>query len=284
MDGLVSTDWLAGELGSSSGQPLRVVDVRWYLDPARRGRDAWRAGHIPGAIFLDVDEDLSAPGGGRGRPAGRHPWPDAAQVARVMGRAGIGEGTPVVAYDDAAGSIAARLWYLLRAYGHDEVAVLDGGIAKWQAEGRPLSTDEPRVAPAEFVPRARPRFVVGKPEMVKEHERRLVLDARALERYRGEKEPIDPVAERIPSAKNRFNNDNISAEGTFKSPDVLRAEFEKILSGKNSSEVINYCGSGVAACHNALAMEVAGLTGSRVYIGSWSEWSADPTRPISRSA
>ena len=109
MDGLVSTDWLAGELGSSSGQPLRVVDVRWYLDPARRGRDAWRAGHIPGAIFLDVDEDLSAPGGGRGRPAGRHPWPDAAQVARVMGRAGIGEGTPVVAYDDAAGSIAARL-------------------------------------------------------------------------------------------------------------------------------------------------------------------------------
>ena len=132
--------WLAARLGEPG---LVVADVRWYLDPARRGRDAWRAGHVPGAVFLDVDEDLSAPGGGRGLPAGRHPWPSEEQVARVMGAAGIGPGVRVVAYDDASGSVAARLWYLLRAHGHDDVAVLDGGFAKWTAEGRPLSTDVP---------------------------------------------------------------------------------------------------------------------------------------------
>src|SRR5512139_495005 len=145
MDPLVGTDWLARRLGEPG---LVVVDVRWYLDPARRGRDAWRAGHVPGAVFLDVDLDLSAPGGGRGLPFGRHPWPSEAQVARVMGAAGIGHGVRVVAYDDASGSVASRLWYLLRAHGHDDVAVLDGGIAKWQAEGRTITTGEPRVATA----------------------------------------------------------------------------------------------------------------------------------------
>jgi thiosulfate/3-mercaptopyruvate sulfurtransferase len=279
MDGLVSTDWLAGELGSSSSQPLRVVDVRWYLDPARRGRDAWRAGHIPGAVFLDIDEDLSAPGGGRGRPAGRHPWPDAAQVARVMGRAGIGAGTRVVAYDDASGSIAARLWYTLRAYGHDEVAVLDGGIVKWQAEGRPLSTEEPRVAPAEFVPRARPGFVVGKDEMVKEHERRLVLDARALERYRGEKEPVDPRAGHIPRAKSAAWSGNVTSDAVpvFRPVQELRERYEALGAGRE--EPVVYCGSGVTACHDLLALHVAGLRGA-LYAGSWSEWSSDASLPL----
>src|SRR6185436_15592031 len=128
MDALVPTSWLADELGASD---LRVADVRWYLDPSRRGAEAYAAGHIPGAVFLDLDTDLSAPGGGRGRPSGRHPWPGPEQVAAVMGRAGIGRGTRVVAYDDQAGADAARLWYLLRACGHDAVAVLDGGIVKW---------------------------------------------------------------------------------------------------------------------------------------------------------
>jgi thiosulfate/3-mercaptopyruvate sulfurtransferase len=279
MDGLVSTDWLAGELGSSSPQPLRVVDVRWYLDPARRGRDAWRAGHIPGAIFLDMDDDLSAPGGGRGRPAGRHPWPDEAQVARVMSRAGIGPGTRVVAYDDTSGSIAARLWYLLRAYGHDAVAVLDGGIAKWQAEGRPLTTDEPRVAPAEFVPRPRPGFVVGKPEMVKQHERRLVLDARALERYRGEKEPVDPRAGHIPGAKSAAWTGNVTSDPVpvFRPAQELRERYEALGAGRE--EPVVYCGSGVTACHDLLALHVAGLRGA-LYAGSWSEWSCDPSLPL----
>src|SRR5512141_3115124 len=156
MDTLVSTDWLAFRLGEPG---LVVADVRWYLDPARNGRDAWRAGHVPGAVFLDVDLDLSAPGGGRGLASGRHPWPSEAQVARVMGAAGIGPGVRVVAYDDASGGVAARLWYLLRAHGHTDVAVLDGGIGKWVAEGRPVSTDVPRVEPAAFTGRLRPGFV-----------------------------------------------------------------------------------------------------------------------------
>ena len=147
MGPILSTDWLADHLRDPD---LRVVDVRWYLDPARRGRDAYAAGHIPGAIFLDVEADLSAPGGGRGSPRGRHPWPSEDQVSRVMGAAGIGPGVRVVAYDDQAGATAARLGYLLRAHGHEEAAVLDGGIVKWIAEGRAVetATPPPRPGPA----------------------------------------------------------------------------------------------------------------------------------------
>src|SRR5439155_23375558 len=192
---LVGPDWLAARLG---GPALRVVDVRWYLDPSRRGRDAYLGGHLPGAVFLDLEADLAAPGGGRGRPQGRHPWPPADQVAEVMGGAGIGDETSVVAYDDQAGAIAARLWYLLRAFGHDAVAVLDGGIAKWTAEGRPLETAEPSFPRARFTPRARPGWVLAKEEMVREAPRALVLDARAAERYRGQSEPGDPPAGHIP--------------------------------------------------------------------------------------
>jgi thiosulfate/3-mercaptopyruvate sulfurtransferase len=152
---LVDAGWLARELRLGD-QPLRVVDVRWYLDPARSGRDAWRAGHIPGAVFLDVDADLSAPGGGRGLAAGRHPWPPEAQVARVMGAAGIGPGVRVVAYDDAGGSVAARLWYLLRAHGHAEAAVVDGGLASWLAAGHALASCSPPTATACCSTRGRP--------------------------------------------------------------------------------------------------------------------------------
>jgi thiosulfate/3-mercaptopyruvate sulfurtransferase len=283
VDALVSTDWLAAELdgrpAAGERHPLRVVDVRWYLDPARNGRDAWRAGHIPGAVFLDVDEDLSAPGGGRGLAPGRHPWPDATQVARVMSAAGIGPSARVVAYDDASGSIAARLWYLLRAYGHDEAAVLDGGIAKWQAEGRPLSSEAPRVAPATFVPRARPGFVVAKPEMVREHARRLVLDARALERYRGEREPIDPRAGHVPGAASAPWTGNVTSDAVpvFRPARELRDRYEALGAGRE--EPIVYCGSGVTACHDLLALHLAGLRGT-LYAGSWSEWSSDPSLPV----
>jgi thiosulfate/3-mercaptopyruvate sulfurtransferase len=283
MDALVSTTWLAREI--RDGHPrrqLRVVDVRHYLDPARRGRDAWRAGHIPGALFLDIDEDLSAPGGGRGRMAGRHPWPGEEQVARVMSASGIGPGTRVVAYDDASGGTAARLWYLLRAHGHDKVAVLDGGIAKWSAEGHPVTTEEPRFEPAVFVARLRRDFVVSKAEMVRDHGRRLVLDARAAERFRGEVEPLDPVAGHIPGALNRFFRDNLGADGCFKPAAVLRAEFAVLLGGDDPAHTVHHCGSGVTACHNLLAMEHVGLAGSVLYPGSWSEWSADPARPVAR--
>ncbi len=208
MAALVSTEWLQARLGDEG---LRVVDVRWTLGAPERGAESYRAGHLPGAVFLDVEHDLAAPGGGRGLPAGRHPWPPPEQVARVMSAAGIGPGVTVVAYDDQAGATAARLWFLLRAHGHEEAAVLDGGLAKWLAERRPTTTDVPAVAPAVFEPRLRPELLVFKPEMVAGHAGELVLDARAGERYRGEFEPIDPRAGHVPGALSAPFSENLTA-------------------------------------------------------------------------
>jgi thiosulfate/3-mercaptopyruvate sulfurtransferase len=276
MDALVGTAWLASHLGEPG---LVVADVRWYLDPARRGRDAWQAGHVPGAVFLDVDEDLSAPGGGRGLPAGRHPWPSEEQVARVMGAAGIGPGVRVIAYDDASGSVAARLWYLLRAHGHDEVAVLDGGFARWQAEGRAVTTEPSRVRPAVFTGRLRPGFVIEKAALAATHRGRVVLDARAPERYRGEKEPIDPRAGHVPGAKSAPWTGNLTSGPVpgFLPPAALRDRYEKLGAGRG--EPVVYCGSGVNACHDLLALHLAGLRGT-LYAGSWSEWAPDPALPV----
>jgi thiosulfate/3-mercaptopyruvate sulfurtransferase len=273
---VVTTDWLARRLGEPG---LRIVDVRWYLDPSRKGREAYAAGHIPGAIFLDVDVDLSAPGGGRGRPAGRHPWPAPEQVSRVMGQAGIGPGTHVVAYDDQSGAIAARLWWVLRAYGHDDVAVLDGGIVKWIAEGRPLSRETPSVPPASFEARLRPGLVLDKADMVGGDRGRLVLDARAPERYRGETEPIDPRAGHIPGARNAPFAGNLTdgPQPVFRPAADLRKRYAAL--GAEDAEPVVYCGSGVTACHDLLALHLAGLGGS-LYAGSWSEWSADESLPV----
>ena len=275
MMGLVSTDWLSDRPDEAS---LRIVDVRWYLDPARRGSDAYAAGHLPGAVFLDVDADLSAPGGGRGSPVGRHPWPSPEQVERVMSRAGIGPDTTVVAYDDQAGTVAARLWFLLRAHGHDDVAVLDGGITKWLAEGRPVTTAVPEIIPATFAVRLRPGLVVGKQDMVARDAASLVLDARAPERYRGDVEPIDPRAGHVPGAKNAPFTGNLTGGPTsvFLAHDALRRRYAEL--GAEDRDVIVYCGSGVTACHDLLALHIAGFEG-RLYAGSWSEWSADPFLP-----
>ena len=276
MDALVTTDWLAQRLPDPA---LRVVDVRWYLDPARRGDEEYRRGHIPGAVFLDIERDLSAPGGRRGGPQGRHPWPAPAQVARVMGGAGIGPGVRVVAYDDQAGATAARLWYLLRAHGHHDVAVLDGGLGKWRAEGRPLDAVVPAPAPARFDARLNPGAVVGKADMRARPPRALVLDARAAERYRGETEPIDPRPGHIPGALNAPFAGNLTAGPVpvFRPAAELRARYAAL--GADEAEPIVYCGSGVTACHDLLALHVAGL-GGRLYAGSWSEWSADASLPV----
>jgi thiosulfate/3-mercaptopyruvate sulfurtransferase len=256
---------------------VRVADVRWDLDPARRGRDAYDAGHIEGAVFFDMERDLAAPGGGRGRPVGRHPWPSEEQVGRVMGEKGIGPGTKVVAYDDQSGATAARLWYVLRAHGHDEVAVLDGGLARWLAEGRPLTTAVPALAPVRFDARLRPGAVLGTDEMVRTHRERLVLDARAGERYRGETEPIDPRAGHVPGARSAPYTENLAPDGTFRPAHELRARYAAL--GADREEPVVYCGSGVTACHDLLALHVAGF-GGRLFGGSWSAWSSDPALAV----
>lgn len=275
---IVSTDWLAARLDDPA---LRIADVRWYLDPRRSGRAAYRAGHVPGAVFLDVDADLAAPGGGPGRPLGRHPWPPPEQVERVMGRAGIGPGVTVVAYDDQAGAIAARLWFLLRVHGHAEVAVLDGGLAKWIAEGRPLEGDERTPPPAAFRARLEPGRVLSKGDVagLLGAPGAVVLDARAPERYRGESEPVDPRAGHIPGALSAHYGGNLTpgAQPVFLPAEALRLRYERL--GAAAGQAVVYCGSGVTACHDLLALELAGL-GGRLYAGSWSEWSSDPELPV----
>jgi thiosulfate/3-mercaptopyruvate sulfurtransferase len=273
---LVSTDWLAEHIGDAD---VRVADVRWYLDPARKGSDAYRAGHLPGAVFVDLDRDLAAPGGARGGPLGRHPWPGPEHVERALAALGIGNQARVVAYDDQAGAMAARLWYVLRTYGHAAVAVLDGGIAKWKAEGRPLTTDEPLIVPAVFHARPVEGMVLTKADVAALPAGALILDARAAERYRGESEPIDPRAGHIPGARNAPFSANLTGDPVpvFRSPEELRARYA--AHGADREPPVVYCGSGVTACHDLLALERAGLRG-RLYAGSWSEWSSDPACPV----
>jgi thiosulfate/3-mercaptopyruvate sulfurtransferase len=229
-------------------------------------------------VFLDMDVDLSAPGGGRGRPAGRHPWPSPEQAANVLGAAGIGDGIRVVAYDDQAGAVAARLWYLLRTLGHRDVALLDGGLAKWKAESRPLETAVAVPPSATFVPRPEPGRVVTKTELLRADPERLILDARVPERYRGEVEPIDLRAGHVPGARNAPFTGNLTSGDApvFLPPSVLRERYAAL--GADRVEAIVYCGSGVNACHDLFALHLAGLEG-RLYAGSWSEWSADPSLP-----
>jgi thiosulfate/3-mercaptopyruvate sulfurtransferase len=255
----------------------RVFDCRHDLFKPEWGQEEYRKGHIAGALFASLDRDLSGPKTGKN---GRHPLPEPQAFAAWAGKQGLTGNEQVVCYDQGPGSMAARLWWMLRWIGHDNVAVLDGGLAKWLKEGRPVTAEEASFKPAVF--KGKPRNVAVDVRAVQNRsDNLLLLDARAGARYRGEQEPIDPVAGHIPGALNRFNNDNLRADGTHKSPAELKAEFQALLAGKQPAEVVHYCGSGVAACHNLLAMEAAGLTGGRLYAGSWSEWVADPGRPRS---
>lgn len=257
-----------------------AFDCRYDLFDHEAGTRAYAEGHIPGAHYLHLARDLSGVMTGAN---GRHPLPDRDAFAALMGRLGVTRGVQVVAYDAGPGPYAARLWWMLRWLGHREVAVLDGGYARWQAEGRPVSAAIPRPRPAAFVPGEGERPVsaeevlahLGQPDQ-------RVLDARSPDRFRGENETLDPVGGHIPGAVNRFFMANLGADGRFKPAAELRREFEAALAGAAPEHVVHQCGSGVTACHNALAMEVAGLPGSRVYPGSWSEWCADPRRPVAR--
>lgn len=272
---LVSADELAAH------PEWRVFDCRHDLKNTGYGRQAYARGHIPGALFLHLDDDLS---GVKNGSNGRHPLPEVAAFARRMSDCGVGDDVQVVAYDNEGGIFASRLWWMLRWLGHERVAVLDGGLAGWKRGKRPLEEAAPVVAPREFVARPRDLSVstaqvladLNPPSM-------LILDARSPERFRGENETLDPVGGHIPGAVNRFYFDNLDDAGCyFKPAGELRAEFDAILGGRPASVVVQQCGSGVTACHNLLAMELAGLPGSRLYPGSWSEWCADPSRPVAR--
>ena len=273
----------ARELAAHLGDPQwRIFDCRHDLTNPAFGELAFAEGHIPGAQFVHLDRDLSGPKTGRN---GRHPLPDRDALAARLRGLGLRRGQMLVAYDGQGGMYAARLWWLARWLGHDSVAVLDGGLPAWQAAGLPVSVETPATpAPGDFaagepltstVDAATILGAIGSTALC-------VIDARAGERYRGETEPMDPVAGHIPGALNRPFAQNLRPDGRFKPAPVLRAEFAALLAGRDPAGLVHQCGSGVTACHNLLAMSVAQLPAGALYPGSWSEWCADPARPVAR--
>jgi thiosulfate/3-mercaptopyruvate sulfurtransferase len=277
---LVSCEALAAHLDASD---WRIVDCRHRLSDTLYGERAYAEGRLPGAVFMRLDRDLSGPMTGKN---GRHPLPDPEILAVRLAAAGVSERTQVVVYDDDSGMSAARLWWMLRWLGHDRVAVLDGGIGAWIGEGRPLTVEPPVLRAAKF--EARPRDWVVTAQQVRDELDKLetnescLIDARAPDRFRGENEGMDPVGGHIPGARNRFFRDNLDASGKFLPAAELRRQFLDVLAGADPGRAVMYCGSGVTACHNLLALELAGLPGARLYAGSWSEWCADPGRPVAR--
>lgn len=274
MGPLVTVDWLAARIGD----PRTVVaDVRWYLQ-GKRGIDEYRAGHLPGAHFLDVDGDLSsAPGSGR---PGRHPLPSVERFRDALARIGVRKDSVVVAYDDAGGAQAARLWWLLKYFGHDIGHVLDGGIQAWIASGGALETTTPDPVNAPSLELgARAEMVVDKAQVraMVEGGRGLILDARAAERYEGKVEPVDARPGHIPGAKSAPFAANLTRPGgPFRAREELERDYRALGVGAQSP-VVAYCGSGVTACHDLLALAVAGFDDALLYEGSWSEWAGDPT-------
>ncbi|MCE1183914.1 MAG: sulfurtransferase [Rhodocyclales bacterium] len=257
-----------------------VVDVRHQLADTAYGERAYASGHLPGACFLHCDRDLS---GAMNGSNGRHPLPDVQTLITRLGEIGIGPQTQVVVYDDAQGMIAGRLWWLLRWLGHTRVALLDGGIQAWLAAGESLTSAVPQRTPSQFGGQAQ-AFTVDADFVLKMigNPQGCLVDARGPDRFRGENETMDPVGGHIPGALNRCFKDNLLADGRFKPADQLRSEWLTLLAGHRPEAVVHQCGSGVSACLNLLAMEIAGLPGSRLYPGSWSEWCADPARPVAR--
>lgn len=275
---LIGTETLARHIGDPH---LVIVDVRHLLsDPERWGEREYAKAHLPGAVFAHVDRDLSAPKTGRN---GRHPLPTPEAAAEAFGRLGIDASSQVVAYDQDNGMYAARLWWMLRWLGHEAVAVLDGGYAQWIREGRAVDTVAAQPARSRFVPHAVLPTVsaTGIAASLPRHAL-LLLDARGAERYRGDVEPFDAVAGHIPGAINRPYTRNVDADGRFRAAHDLREEFEGMLHGRSAEDLVHYCGSGVSACHNVLAMAAAGYPLTRLYPGSWSEWCSDPKRPVAK--
>ncbi len=271
---LISAAALSALLARTGRSPA-LLDVRWELG-GPPGREAYAEGHIEGAAFVDLDRELAGPPG----PYGRHPLPDPDAFTASMRAAGVCAGRAVIVLDGAASTAAARAWWLLRYFGHDEVSVLDGGLAAWVAAGHPLTAVAPTIEPGDFVARPGAMELLDAAGAARVARRGVLLDARAPERFRGESEPIDPVAGHIPGARNRPTTDNVDATGRFLDQRALRAAFGEVRI-RGGIEVGAYCGSGVTAAHEVLALALAGYPAA-LYVGSWSEWLTDPLRPVAR--
>ena len=267
---------------------LHLQDPRWIVCDCRHdltnyesGRHAYQKSHIPGARFMHLDQDLSGPKTGVN---GRHPLPHPVTFTLRLAALGIDNSKQVVAYDSSGGVYASRLWWMLRWVGHTNVAVLDGGIEAWVKAGHMVSDALPAITPSRYNPNPAPQLAVDANLVASnlDHQKLRVMDARSPDRFRGENETLDPVAGHIPGALNRFFKNNLATDGLFKPATALRQEFMSTLEERAPDSVVHQCGSGVTACHNLLAMEIAGLSGSRLYPGSWSEWVSDRKRPVAR--
>jgi thiosulfate/3-mercaptopyruvate sulfurtransferase len=278
----------AASLQALVGRPsIVILDCRFDLSAPLAGKQAYERQHIPTAHYVDLNRDLSSP---PTADSGRHPLPSPERLAARFGELGIDSGTQVIAYDESNGSFAARAWWLLKWLGHSRAAVLDGGIKAWIAAGGALESGLPqqdsghRTGARRFVAEVHPGAVAGTAELLQalDDPRLLVVDARAPERFAGTVEPIDPVAGHLPGARNHPYADNLGADGRFLPPDELKRRWLERLAGTLPAATVAMCGSGVTACHNLLALELAGLPGARLYAGSWSEWIRDPKRPVAR--
>lgn len=274
---LISTDVLAAHLDGH----WAVVDCRYDLGKEAWGQGQYQEARIPGAVYASLGHDLS---GEKTGATGRHPLPTVDAMAATFSRLGIDGDTQVVAYDQDSGMYASRLWWMLRYLGHDAVAVLDGGWGKWLREARPTRSGSERRPAGAFRPQQREAMCVSAAgvERLVDDPSALLVDARSPERFEGRSEPIDKLPGHIPGAVNHFFQTNLAEDGTLQPPHELRRRFDSLLGGRAPDQAVMYCGSGVTACQNLLAMELAGLSGARLYPGSWSEWSADPSRPVEK--
>jgi len=275
---LISTKALSARLGD---ERLVVVDCRFELDDPQAGYTAYETTHLPDAVYAHLDDDLAGP---ITPQSGRHPLPDMASFCQTLGNWGIDENKQVVVYDQNHGAFAARLWWMLRYLGHEAVAVLDGGFAKWVGEGKSTTPGIHTNPATAFSGMPLADWKVS-PDAILDNlntQRWLLIDSRDPMRYAGEEEPLDPVAGHIPGARNHFFKDNLTQQETMLPANVLREKFEALFDGKAPEEVVFYCGSGVSACQNLLAMSHAGLEGARLYVGSWSQWCKDASRPVAQ--
>lgn len=273
---VVSTEQLAQHLQDADWV---IFDCRFTLTNKIAGSQSYQAGHIPGARYAHLDDDLSGPATDKN---GRHPLPDAQLLSEKLSRWGVDSSKQVVVYDDSFGAMAVRMWWLLRWLGHDKVALLDGGLPKWLKEKRPMTAELPQLVPAKFAAQLHNEIQASTADVDRARKERcgLVVDARPEQRYTGEREPLDKVAGHIPGSVNWVFDENLDFDGTYLPAEELREAYLKLLNGVKPECVIHSCGSGVTACHNMLAMEIAGLPSGKLYPGSWSEWISDPSRPI----